>query len=82
MITDAAVQKVRGTWMREKLRAYLALLKGRLTLLVAISAAFGYTLASGSTFSLLLMGAIAAGGFLVTGASNVLNQVFEKDFEE
>ena len=81
MITNAEVQKVTGAWLHEKLRAYLALLKGRLTLLVAISAAFGYTLASGETFSWLLMGAIAVGGFLVTGASNILNQVFEKEYD-
>ncbi|MEM9718204.1 MAG: heme o synthase [Bacteroidota bacterium] len=52
-----------------------------MTLLVAISAGFGYTLAAGESFSWLFFAAISLGGFLITGASNVLNQVFEKEYD-
>ena len=67
--------------LKDKLRAYFTLLKARLTLLVSLSAAFGYTMAIGSSFSWLELLGISLGGFLVTGASNVLNQVFEKEHD-
>jgi heme o synthase len=68
--------------IRNKADAYLRLLKLRLSLLVALSAVFGYAMAAGTSatgWSLLWVG---LGGLLVTGASNVLNQVFEKDYDK
>ncbi len=57
------------------------LIKMRLSLVVVISSILGYIIASGGhgqwADALLLM----AGGFLVTGAANALNQVLEKDFD-
>ena len=69
------------SFLKDKFRAYFSLLKARLTLLVSLSAAFGYTMAVGASFSWISLLAISLGGFLVTGASNVLNQVFEKEFD-
>ncbi|MCB9232444.1 MAG: protoheme IX farnesyltransferase [Bacteroidia bacterium] len=61
-----------------KVRAYFKLLKFRLSFLVVISAVFGFQMAPGIVswdwVTLLLLG---LGGFMVTGASNILNQVFE-----
>ena len=68
-------------FLTERIKVYVTLLKARLTLLVALSAGFGYTLAAGDEFSWLLFMAISAGGFLITGSSNVLNQVFEKEYD-
>jgi len=68
--------------IRHKVGAYVRLLKLRLSLLVALSAVFGYAMAAGTSatgWSLLWIG---LGGLLVTGASNVLNQVFERDYDK
>jgi protoheme IX farnesyltransferase len=64
-----------------KARAYVQLLKFRLSLLVAFSCAFGFVLASGSiNFSTLFM--LFLGGFLLSGASVTINQVIEKDYDK
>lgn len=59
----------------------MQLLKFRLTTLVAISSVFGYAIAAGSAFVWWHLIAIGLGGFLVTGAANVLNQVIEKEYD-
>ncbi|TAE49715.1 MAG: protoheme IX farnesyltransferase [Bacteroidetes bacterium] len=64
-----------------KVRALAELLKHRLSMLVSLTAIFGYAVAAGREvrfWDLLLVG---LGGMLVTGASNVLNQVFEKEHD-
>lgn len=67
--------------MQTKAAAYLALLKIRLSLLVAFSCAFGFTLASTQTdwFRLLL---VFGGAFLLSGASIAINQILEKDYDK
>lgn len=61
-----------------RLRAYMALVKPRLTMLVVFSAIFGYFMAPNvAGFDLLTVAALGLGGFLITGASNTLNQVIE-----
>ena len=82
MMNASSIQAQRyWNFLRGRVRVYITLLKARLTLLVAISAGFGYTLAAGDSFSWLLFFAIFAGGFLITGSSNILNQVFEKEYD-
>lgn len=63
------------------LRNYAALVKVRLTLLVVFSAVAGYFIASPS-FDLIKFLAVVFGGFMVTGASNTLNQILEKDSDK
>lgn len=64
-----------------KARAYIQLLKFRLSLLVAFSCAFGFVLASGNiNFVTLVM--LFTGGFLLSGASVTINQVIEKDYDK
>ncbi|WP_400193874.1 heme o synthase [Hymenobacter sp. B81] len=68
-----------------KVRAYFQLLKFRLSLTVAFSAAIGFMLGQ-REFSwtrhwaeaLLVM----LGGLLVTGAANTINQIYEKDLDK
>lgn len=64
-----------------KVRAYIQLLKFRLSLLVAFSCAFGFVLASSNTdvYTLFML---FAGGFLLSGASVTINQVIEKDYDK
>jgi protoheme IX farnesyltransferase len=65
-----------------RVRAYSALVKMRLTLLVVFSAIFGYMMAPEVTgFELGTVLWLSLGGFLVTGASNTLNQVIETEHD-
>ncbi len=65
------------TW-QEKAKAYAELLKHRLSSYVALSGTFGYYLAVKEInwFNLIL---ITIAGFLITGASNIINQIYEKE---
>jgi heme o synthase len=64
-----------------KAKAYFELLKFRLSFLVAFSCAFGYVLASPfiNWFSLTML---FVGGFLLSGASVIVNQILEKDLDK
>lgn len=64
----------------EKLSAYAAFFKLRLSLLVVFSAVLGYLIAADQIdFVQLLI--LVTGGFLVTGSSNGFNQLIEKDLD-
>jgi protoheme IX farnesyltransferase len=63
-----------------KAKAYWELLKPRLSFLVAFSCAFGYVLAS-SGINWIVLPMLFVGGFLISGASVVVNQIIEKDLD-
>lgn len=63
-----------------RLKEYAVLTKLRLSVLVVISAISGYLL--GSEFNLQHFLLMIGGGFLVTGASNGLNQVLEREYDK
>lgn len=64
-----------------KFSDYQQLVKVRLTTSVTFSAGIGYVLASNSV-NFLHLGILLLGGFLITGAANGLNQIFEKDLDK
>jgi heme o synthase len=64
-----------------KAKAYFELLKFRLSFLVAFSCAFGYILASGQ-INWITLGMLFVGGFLISGASIIINQIIEKDLDK
>lgn len=66
---------------RTNFSLFAELVKIRLTSLVVITAVGAYLIMGGLSVSFLSVALLALGGFLVTGASNVLNQVLEKDFD-
>ncbi|WP_246141697.1 heme o synthase [Phaeodactylibacter luteus] len=71
------------SWLEQilqKVRDYKMLVKFRLTVTVVFSSVVAFLIASQAS-DLLAVGILAAGGFLVTGAANTLNQVLEKDFD-
>ncbi|MEM7102649.1 MAG: heme o synthase [Bacteroidota bacterium] len=77
------VTSIKRTIAGSKIRDYYQLVKFRLSLVVVFSAAMGYLLAAGTTgFSWLGLLMLSLGGFLLTGASNALNQVLEKDLDK
>jgi protoheme IX farnesyltransferase len=64
-----------------KARAYFQLLKFRLSFTVAFSSALGYLLGLATpNWGRALL--VLLGGLLVTGAANIINQVFEKDLDK
>jgi heme o synthase len=70
-----------GLGVSEKARAYVELLKPRLSLLVAFSCGFGFSLASANQINWLTLTALTFGGFLLSGASVALNQVLEREYD-
>ncbi len=65
-----------------KSRACIELLKMRLSLLVAFSCAFGYTLATKASVNWEVLLMLTFGGFLLSGASVSINQIIEKDLDK
>jgi heme o synthase len=63
-----------------KIKAYVELLKFRLSALVAFSCAFGFVLASPQVDGWRLL-FLFVGGFLLSGSSVIVNQVLEKDLD-
>jgi len=64
-----------------KTRAFIELLKVRLSLLVAFSCAFGYALATRGSVNWEVLIMLTLGGFLLSGASVSINQILEKDLD-
>jgi protoheme IX farnesyltransferase len=65
--------------IRSRLADYGQFLKLRLSLLVVFSAVLGYLIAAGDQVDWGSMAWLVLGGFCVTGASNGLNQIIERD---
>lgn len=65
----------------DQLRAIPALFKLRLATLVVLSSVLGYFTAT-TVVDWRALGILCLGGFLLTGASNGLNQVWERDIDE
>jgi heme o synthase len=65
-----------------KVRAFIELLKVRLSMLVAFSCAFGYGLATQGRVDWIVLSMITLGGFLLSGASVTINQIIEKDLDK
>lgn len=66
-----------------KVAAYFKLLKFRLSFLVVFSAIFSYLMAPSITgVDPMQLVYLFLGGFMVTGASNVLNQVLEVEYDK
>jgi heme o synthase len=63
-----------------KAKAYFDLLKFRLSFLVAFSCIFGYLLAS-PLVNLTVLAMLFIGGFLLSGASVIVNQIIERDLD-
>ena len=61
---------------------YAMLAKFRLSFLVVFSAVIGYLFASPVVLSVTNLFLLAIGGMLVTGASNAINQIIERDIDK
>lgn len=63
------------------MRAYAELMKLRLSLLVAFSAAFGYVLAVSGPVDAVVLTMLCVSGFLLSGASTTINQIREREVD-
>jgi heme o synthase len=68
--------------LRQKISDYAMLAKLRLSFLVVFSAVIGFLFADLATYNLTNLVLLALGGLLVTGASNAINQIIEKDIDK
>ncbi len=60
---------------------FALLVKFRLTMLVVITSIGAFYISSGLSMSIAQLVILGLGGFLITAASNIINQVLEKDFD-
>jgi heme o synthase len=65
-----------------KVKAFVELLKPRLSMLVAFSCAFGYGLATRGNVDWVTLSVLTFSGFLLSGASVTINQIIEKDLDK
>ena len=66
----------------QKLKAFIELLKLRLSFLVVFSSAFGYMLGHQGVFDWRSFLMFCLGGFMVSGSAVTLNQIFEIDYDK
>lgn len=65
--------------MASKLKDYFQLIKFTLSFMVVFSTVIAYLLAPNIRFNLIQVLLLFAGGMLITGAANAINQVLERD---
>lgn len=82
MQTTKAIQLTGWNLLRQKVADYAMLAKFRLSFLVVFSAVIGYMFAVSGQYNLTAILWLALGGMLVTGASNAINQVIERDIDK
>jgi len=82
MMNDQVKQVGFAQVLAVKVRAYMTLLKFRLSFLVAFSSGFGYWLATKGNFDTATLFMLCFGGFLVSGASITMNQIIEKNLDK
>ncbi len=81
MITGNSANIGISTLIAQKIKVYMELVKMRLSLLVSFSSAFGYTLAMGGAVDWTQLTMLFIGGWLISGASCTINQVWEKEYD-
>lgn len=83
MNTVGLSEKVLWDSITMRFKAYMDLLKFRLSALVTFSAVFGFVLGHhGQTFSWAGLTGLVLGGFLISGASGAANEIKEREFDK
>lgn len=81
MTKSATIQLSKGQIIKQRVSDYAMLAKFRLSFLVVFSAVIGYLFAGHVSVNLTHIFILAAGGMLVTSASNAINQILERDID-
>ena len=82
MLNQETYTETTSLSLTEKIKDYASFVKFRLNALVVLSALSGYLFAPPQFHDGFTLGMLCLGGFLITGASNGLNQVWEKDIDK
>lgn len=80
-MVEESVELSRLNW-RTKFRAYIELLKLRLSILVGFSGAIGYMMAENEQHSVTRILIFCVTGLFITGAANATNQVLESELDK
>lgn len=68
-------------FLQQKYQDYSLLVKMRLSMTVVFSAVIAFAIATAASIDIAGLLWLFAGGFLITGSSNALNEIFEKDYD-
>jgi len=82
MLATKSIIKSPVNALNDKVKAYMSLMKFRLSFLVAFSSAFGYILAVQGPIDFFVLSVLCLSGFLISGASITINQIIEKDLDK
>lgn len=80
-MVELILHTVKAITAKDRVKAYIELMKLRLSFLVAFSSGFGYALGT-TNFSWATLGWLFLGGLLISGASVTINQIIEKDLDK
>ncbi|MCY7359864.1 MAG: heme o synthase [Rudanella sp.] len=80
MTVEEKMEPSRIQW-RTKIKAYIELLKLRLAVIVGLSGALGYMLATSGTYSFGMILLFSISGLMITGAANATNQALEVELD-
>ena len=81
MIVEDYKTEITVTSFTQKFKHYFQLLKFRLSSTVAFSAVMGYMLGTKGNIELYKIFVLIISGIMITGASNIINQILEKDID-
>jgi len=81
-LKNISVPQTIGAQISQKISDLKVLTKFRLSMMVVFSAGIGFILGAGAGFVWADFLLLCLGGYCLTGASNALNQVIEKDFDK
>lgn len=82
MLHEERVKSREQALVLARIKDYSQLLKPNLSFMVVFSSVVGYLLAPGITFAWKEVILLFAGGLLVTGAANTINQILERDSDQ
>jgi len=80
MTVEEKIESTTTRW-RSKIKAYVELLKLRLAVIVGLSGALGYMLATQAGYNVILIVLFSISGLMITGAANATNQVLEVELD-
>lgn len=81
MTVEEKTESARPRW-RSTIKAYVELLKLRLAVIVGLSGALGYMLATEGKYDVVQILLFSISGLMITGAANATNQVLEVELDQ
>lgn len=82
MISENSIKLSSSYAVASRARDYFQLMKFNLTFMVVFSSVVGYLLVPGVGFDLIKVLLLFAGGLLVSGSANTINQILERDTDK